>query len=95
MTKKQSVFDDPNPGRVNIWVKRHIKAIIKAKMDKDPHFNFSEYVESLIIEKEKHGLNNAAVSGLLHKADGFKYMCSECGKGYDCVDCGCPRCNDR
>lgn len=55
--RKKSVFDDPNPGRVNIWVKRAVKAIIKAKMDKDPHFNFSEYVESLIIEKEKQNFD--------------------------------------
>ncbi len=60
MTKK-SVFDDPSPGRVNIWVKRHIKAIIKAKMDKDPHFNFSEYVEGLIIEKEKENFDESAI----------------------------------
>lgn len=52
MSKKQSVFDDPNPGRVNIWVKRPVKAIIKAKMDKDPSFNFSEYVNKLIMERE-------------------------------------------
>lgn len=40
-------------------------------------------------------LNKPNVSGSLHRADGFKYMCSECGKGYDCVECGCSRCNDR
>ena len=27
------------------------------------------------------------------KADDYKYMCSECGTGYDYVYCGCPRCN--
>jgi len=52
MSKKKSVFDDPSPGRVNIWVKRAVKAIIKAKMDKDPHLNFSEYVNKLIMERE-------------------------------------------
>lgn len=52
MSKKQSVFENPNPGRVNIWVKRPVKAIIKAKMDKDPSFNFSEYVNKLIMERE-------------------------------------------
>lgn len=52
MSKKQSVFENPSPGRVNIWVKRAVKAIIKAKMDKAPHFNFSEYVNKLIMERE-------------------------------------------
>lgn len=53
MSKKQeSVFNNPTPGRVNIWVKRAVKAIIKAKMDKDPSFNFSEYVNKLIMERE-------------------------------------------
>lgn len=50
---KESVFNNPNPGRVNIWVTREIKAIIKAKIDKGEIPNFSKYVEGLIIEKEK------------------------------------------
>lgn len=58
MSKKQeSVFGDPKPGRKNIWLTREIKAIIKAKIDKGEITNFSNYVESLILEKEKQNLD--------------------------------------
>ena len=54
---KKSVFENPKPGRVNIWVTREIKAIIKAKIDKGEITNFSKYVDGLIIEREKQNLD--------------------------------------
>lgn len=53
MSKKNSVWIDPKPGRVNIWATREVKALIKAKVEKDPNFNFSEYVQNLILRDEK------------------------------------------
>lgn len=38
-------------------------------------------------------LTIASVSGK-RPDDGFKYMCSDCGSGYDCVECGCQRCDN-
>lgn len=74
------------------------KEIFEKALKANKIVRYQKHFEAVVksyLEIYKQELNNAAVSGLLHKADGFKYMCSECGKGYDCVDCGCPRCNDR
>jgi len=85
MSKKQeSVFNNPTPGRVNIWVKRAVKAIIKAKMDKDPHFNFSEYVEGLIIEKESH---NGWVDVMDDLPKPLQTVWLTNGKGWCCLGC--------
>lgn len=50
---KPKVWDRPNPERTHIWVTAEIKEIVRKKMEKDPNFNFSEYVRGLIVEAEK------------------------------------------
>jgi hypothetical protein len=50
---KPKVWQRPNPERTHIWVTAEIKEIVKKKMEKDPNFNFSEYVRGLIVKEEK------------------------------------------
>lgn len=45
---KKSVWQDPKPGRVNVYVSAEVKEIIRKKWDSDRNFSFSEYVSELI-----------------------------------------------
>lgn len=47
---KQKVWQRTNPERTHIWVTKEVKEIVKKKMEKDPNFNFSEYVRGLIVK---------------------------------------------